>query len=274
MTRKPLSIHQGQMNNPFQSVWWKPLVAAQKDMVRTLKDSVTGTPLESMLSAQEDLFEKLEDNVSNIFGEAFNNRQMFTPWLLGDHTEPYIDIIEGKNAYKIKAELPGVKEDDINIQSVEGGIQIEGEKYQESAEKGENYSHQECHTGYFSRVIALPEDADLEKAKTHFNLNILTIEVPRKAEKNISREPKLKISIVESSAPAKSKTTAPKTAVRAKAPASTPAEAAAPKTAVEKPAEKHAEPDSKKPEHSAVKGDSEQNKQKEKDQASGKKNVA
>lgn len=203
MTRNALAIRQGQANNLFQTVWWKPIMAMQRDMARSFTNALAGTPLEGMITAQESLFEKLEDNVSNVFGEIFNNRQMLTPWLIGDHTEPYVDIIENHRAYKLKAELPGVKEQDINVEFVEGGVQIEGEKYEECAEKGENYRHQECHAGYFSRTIALPEDADLENAKTRFNLNILTIEVPKKA----SAERKLDIR-KESSASAKPKAAA------------------------------------------------------------------
>lgn len=182
MSRKSTATRQAQANNPFQMVWWKPVLDMQREMARSFTNGLNEATLDNVISAQKTLFDKLENNVSNVFGEAFNNQQMLSPWLLGEQTEPYIDIIENKNTYKIKAELPGVKEKDINIDFADEGIQIEGEKYEEAAEKGENYRHQECHAGYFSRTIALPEDADIENAKTHFNLNILTIEVPKKTK--------------------------------------------------------------------------------------------
>lgn len=212
MTRKPLAIHKGETHSPFQTVWWKPFCAVQKDMARSFKDMFSGTPLEQLMSAQEDIFEKLEDNISNVFAEVFNTRQMLSPHLFGDNTEPYIDIIENKDAFKVKAELPGVKEQDITIEIVEGGLQIEGEKYEECAEKGENYRHQECHAGYFCRTIALPEDADLEKAKTRFNLSTLTIEVPKKGQTSASSRKGRKLEVsTQDNKPAPSKTTTSKT---------------------------------------------------------------
>lgn len=205
MTRKPLTIRRGETHSPFQTVWWKPVCALQKDMARTFSGAFSGSPLGEMLAAQEEIFEKLEDNMSNAFGEIFNTRQMLTPWLIGDHTDPYIDIIENKNSFKIKAELPGVKEQDIDISIVDGGLQIEGEKYEECAEKGENYRHQECHAGFFSRTIALPEEADPDKAEASFNLSVLTIEVPKKGMASASKSRKLAISIQDNK-PAKPKT--------------------------------------------------------------------
>ena len=185
MTNKSQAVQKSSPANIFENVWWRPFFSMQKEMTQNFRNSLSGTPFEAMLSAQENIFEKLGENASDNFGEAFNNIQMAQPLLMGDHMNPFIDIVENKNAYKLKAELPGVKEKDLNIQFFDGGIQIDGEKYEESAEKGENYRHQECHVGHFSRVIALPEDADLEKAKTRFNLNILTIEVPKK-ERSLS----------------------------------------------------------------------------------------
>lgn len=195
MTNKLQADQKSPSTNIFENVWWKPFFSMQKEMTRNFKNSLSGTPFGVMISAQENIFEKLGENVSNNFGEAFNNRQMIQPLFMGEHTDPYIDIIENKNAYKLKVELPGVKEKDINIQFFDGGIQIDGEKYEESAEKGENYRHQECHVGYFSRVIELPEDADLEKAKARFNLNILTIEVPKKERSLIPNVQSIKMTV-------------------------------------------------------------------------------
>jgi HSP20 family protein len=193
MPRQPLAIREGQTHSPFQMVWWKPFLSTQKECSRTIADIFSGTPLEEFMSVQEGLFEKLEDTVSNVFGESFNTRQMLTPWAIGDHTDPYIDIIENKSSFKIKAELPGVKEQDITLSLVDGGLQIEGEKYEECAEKGENYRHQECHAGYFCRTIALPEEADMDKAKVRFNLNVLSVDIPKKNEN--AAKPGLKLSL-------------------------------------------------------------------------------
>lgn len=183
MARKTATPAPRATPRPLQAVWWKPIMSMQKNMVQNFSKALSGTPLETMMTVQQNIFEKMEENVSNVIGDMFNNHQMLSPWLMGDKTDPYIDIIENHHSYKLKAELPGVKEEDINIEFIDGGVRIEGEKYEECAEKGENYSHKECHAGYFSRTIALPEDADLDNAKTRFNLNILTVEIPKKVQK-------------------------------------------------------------------------------------------
>jgi hypothetical protein len=59
-------------------------------------------------------------------------------------------------------------------------ITIKGEKCDEKTEEGDNYIRKECHSGSFIRTIALPEEADIEKAYASFEDNVLKIEIPKK----------------------------------------------------------------------------------------------
>lgn len=179
MTCKPLSIHKGDTESLFQVIWWKPYFEVQKRIAQTLKENFAGTPVEDLASAQESVFETMQENMNRFFAEVYNTRQMASSWMYGDNTEPYIDVIESKDAFKIRAELPGVKEQDIDLSIVEGGLMIKGEKYEHMIEEGENYMHKECHAGCFCRSVALPSEADLERASAELSLNVLTIAVPK-----------------------------------------------------------------------------------------------
>ena len=193
MLKNPLITHKNKPRDLSQTIWWKPLFETQRQMARSSKDLFKGTPLENLIETQENFFEQAQKNCNSAFGEVFNNRQMISPILFGNNTEPYIDIVENKDSFKVKAEIPGVKESDLDISIVDGGLMIEGEKYMQCTDKGENYVHKECHAGYFSRTIALPEDADLDKARAELSLSVLTIEVPKKAHSKKQNNKKLNV---------------------------------------------------------------------------------
>jgi HSP20 family protein len=95
---------------------------------------------------------------------------------------PSFDLYEKDNNYVIKAELPGVKKDDLNI-SVEGNVvNLSGKKSSEHEEEGGDYYMKESSYGSFSRSIRMPGEVDDEKAEAEFKDGILTLTLPKKEE--------------------------------------------------------------------------------------------
>jgi HSP20 family protein len=111
----------------------------------------------------------------------FNTRQMMTPWLNGGRTEPYIDIRDNNKSFVIRADVPGLDPENLDIAVSENAVTISGYKDNECKD-GEGFVHHECCNGSFCRTVALPEDADTENASAAFEKNILIIEVPKKAK--------------------------------------------------------------------------------------------
>jgi len=94
---------------------------------------------------------------------------------------PKIDIKDKKDSIIVKAELPGVKEEDISVEILDDVMTISGEKKEEKEEKEEEkgYYYKESHTGTFSRSFNLPSDVVADKAEAEMKNGILTITVPK-----------------------------------------------------------------------------------------------
>lgn len=104
---------------------------------------------------------------------------------------PKIDIKDKKDAIEVKAELPGMKEEDINVEISDGVMTISGEMKADGGEEEEVYYYKESHTGAFSRVFTLPADVKEEKAVAEMKNGILSITIPKMEPKKAT---KIKIS--------------------------------------------------------------------------------
>lgn len=92
---------------------------------------------------------------------------------------PPVDIEEDDREYLLKAELPGMKKEEVKLK-VEGGIlSISGERKEEKEEKDKKHHRVERSYGAFMRSFALPEVALSEKVSAEFKDGILTVHVPK-----------------------------------------------------------------------------------------------
>src|SRR5438874_6867680 len=98
---------------------------------------------------------------------------------------PNIDVDDTEKEVRITAELPGLDEQDVELQIANGVLSISGEKKSESEDKARRFS--ERYYGRFERRIPL-EDVDEDKVSAAFKNGILTITMPKSAEaKNVRR---------------------------------------------------------------------------------------
>lgn len=100
-----------------------------------------------------------------------------------------VDVAEQNGAYKVTAELPGVKKDDIHV-SVDGPqVTLEAEVRQEKDTKDERVLHTERVFGKVTRSFTLPQEVDEAKAEAKFRDGVLELTLPKKqaaARKQIS----------------------------------------------------------------------------------------
>ena len=92
---------------------------------------------------------------------------------------PKIDVKETKDAVMVKAELPGVAEEDITVEVSDGIMTISGEKKGEKEEEREGYYYKESFSGSFSRSISLPAEVKAEKTEAEMDNGVLMIIVPK-----------------------------------------------------------------------------------------------
>jgi HSP20 family protein len=108
-------------------------------------------------------------------------------WLDQGVMFPKIDVSEGAKHIRIKAEIPGVDADDIDV-SIDGGrLHLKGEKTYENKEDNENYHRIEQSYGYFNRSIELPCEVDPEQVDAKFKNGILKLKLKKTKESKPAR---------------------------------------------------------------------------------------
>ena len=113
---------------------------------------------------------------------------------------PPVDIAEEKDRIILTAELPGFREDQVNIQMEGGVLTIRGERKFEDEKNGRNFHRVERSYGQFLRSFTLPINVDREQIRASFDHGLLKIELPKTAE---ARPRQIKISGQTSSSPEK-----------------------------------------------------------------------
>src|SRR5258707_3285868 len=104
------------------------------------------------------------------------------PWAGQDEFMPSFEVRETPDSYVFRADLPGVKEEDIEICVTGNRLTISGQRQQEERREGETYYAVERSYGSFSRTFTLPEGCDLDHVKAELKEGVLTLVVPKKEE--------------------------------------------------------------------------------------------
>jgi HSP20 family protein len=92
---------------------------------------------------------------------------------------PLINLTENQDKFYVRAELPGVRGDELDIQVTDKNIAISGERKIASEEEGARYHRREREAGTFSRMIGLPGDINRDKVDAKLENGILTVVVPK-----------------------------------------------------------------------------------------------
>jgi HSP20 family protein len=92
---------------------------------------------------------------------------------------PLINLTEDKDSYYVRAELPGVKGDELNIQVTGNNLAISGERKIDTEEEGAKYHRREREAGTFSRMIGLPGEVNTEKVEANLDNGVLSISIPK-----------------------------------------------------------------------------------------------
>ena len=128
----------------------------------------------------------------SLFDPAFSDnfesamRRFFAPTPFEAETPALkmrIDVSEKDNAYEVKADIPGVKKEDINVRIDGNVVQIDAEAKRESETKGEGGKvlRSERYYGTISRTFSLADDVDDAKADAKYADGVLTLVLPKKA---------------------------------------------------------------------------------------------
>ena len=106
---------------------------------------------------------------------------------------PALEVFEKEDRYVVKVELPGLKEEDVDVSVNDDTLTLKGEKKTEHEVKEEEYHWSERTYGSFLRTIRLPSNVDIKKIEAEYENGMLEITLPKMAEvkpKKISVKPK------------------------------------------------------------------------------------
>jgi HSP20 family protein len=95
---------------------------------------------------------------------------------------PALDVHEDKEGFTIRAELPGMKREDIEVSVQDGALVISGERAEEKVNEGTEVHRQERYFGRFSRALTLPTAVAGDKVKATYKDGILTVVLPKAEE--------------------------------------------------------------------------------------------
>ena len=123
----------------------------------------------------------LHNEMGRIFGDLFASQDSETSaeetsWM------PTVDIAESQDNFEIRAELPGVTENDVNISVTDNRLTIKGEKHQEDETDGKNYHRVERRYGSFQRSFTLPRNVETSNIKAGYTDGVLTLTIPKAEE--------------------------------------------------------------------------------------------
>ena len=94
--------------------------------------------------------------------------------------KPLVDIYETADSIVIKAELPGVDQNDIDVLIEENTLILKGERRHDGEVKRDNYHRTECYFGTFQCSLSLPTAIDQENVAANCEKGVLTITLPKK----------------------------------------------------------------------------------------------
>jgi len=124
----------------------------------------------------------IQNRVNRAFGDVFS-RQAEDDLMAHGAWVPSVDIYEnGDHELVIKAELPDVKREDIDLRIENNTLTLRGEKKANSEIKDEQYHRVERVYGTFSRSFALPQTVDTSKVSADYQNGVLEIRMPRREE--------------------------------------------------------------------------------------------
>ena len=128
--------------------------------------------------------DSLQGEVNRVFDAFFGNGGSVARqrrWV------PAIDLVETDDHLVLRADLPGLTEDDVNIEIKDNVLTVSGQRKAEHEERQEGFYRVERAFGGFSRSLSLPEGVDADQVSAGFDKGVLEIRVPKPEERKPHR---------------------------------------------------------------------------------------
>ena len=130
--------------------------------------------------------QSIQQEMNRLFGTFFDspaggNGGRLRRWI------PAMDLVEESDHYVLRADLPGLNEDDVKVELEDNVLTISGERRSEHEDKKEGYYRIERASGGFSRSLTLPEGVDSDSVHANFDKGVLEVSIPKPEERKPRR---------------------------------------------------------------------------------------
>jgi HSP20 family protein len=123
----------------------------------------------------------LQNEMNRLFGQVFetpaNGPSTMRRWM------PAMDLVETEGHFVLRADLPGLSEEDVNIELEDRVLTISGERKSEHESAKDGYHRIERAFGSFSRSLTLPEGTNPEGVEANFDRGVLEVRIPKPEER-------------------------------------------------------------------------------------------
>ncbi|MFN2576359.1 MAG: Hsp20/alpha crystallin family protein [Pyrinomonadaceae bacterium] len=139
--------------------------------------------VESLAAVPSAFVRRFSEEMNNLFADFGHGRDLLAP-IIGETDlppglwAPQVEVFERGKELVLRADLPGVTKEDVNVELSENGITLEGERKTEQEESGEGFYRSERSYGKFYRRVPLPEGVNPEEAKATFRDGVLEVTMP------------------------------------------------------------------------------------------------
>ena len=124
-------------------------------------------------------FKSLQNEINDLFNV---DRYPSTTGLFDRSFSPAVDVLEREHGFSIICELPGMKEEDIDVSIASNVLTIKGAKHEDKEAGKGRYYKKESWAGTFQRTLPLPVSVDADKISAEFKNGVLDISAPKKEE--------------------------------------------------------------------------------------------
>ena len=118
----------------------------------------------------------LRREVDRLFEDFFDGG---TRRFWGRGTEPAVEVCDTQDAVVVKAQVPGVSKDQLQVNITDDTLTLKGEMQEEEKKEGKNFHRQEFRYGAFERTVALPMAVQADKATAQLKDGVLEITLPK-----------------------------------------------------------------------------------------------
>jgi HSP20 family protein len=128
--------------------------------------------------------DSLQSEVNRLFDTFFGGRPTnggLRRWV------PAMDLVETDDQLVLKADLPGLDREDVNIEVKDGVLTVGGERKAEHEERADGFYRVERAFGAFSRSMSLPQQVDAERISASFDKGVLEVRIPKPEERKPHR---------------------------------------------------------------------------------------